>query len=278
VRISDATTRERLRAVVEAHRIDLIVSDSLTRFGVRGNGTPEETREFVEWLTELGLGRDLAFLLLHHPRTRSDPGEDELERIAGAWPPHADLILLLKKLDGDRARLSFPKTRWTKGQRPASILAFDPETETFTYVGDDVPVDRDLVAELVELMQADGEWRTITDLRASKAKGGVGARQEAIKEALADERFEHADGETIGKSKGISYYRHRPPDDERNDPPVTPVTPLRPSAETGGASPSPPTRNEVGGDAPDGRYVGRHDDEEIERLAALARDQEEEDT
>jgi RecA-family ATPase len=73
VRVSDAAIRERLRAVVAEHRIDLVVSDSLTRFGVRGNGTPEETREFVEWLAELGLGRDLAFLLLHHPRTRPDP-------------------------------------------------------------------------------------------------------------------------------------------------------------------------------------------------------------
>ena len=66
--------------MIEAHAIDLVVADTLTRFGVRGNGTPEETREFIEWLTELGLGRDVAFLLLHHPRTRPEPGETNSRR------------------------------------------------------------------------------------------------------------------------------------------------------------------------------------------------------
>jgi hypothetical protein len=206
VRVSDRTVRERMRAVVEAHAIDLIVSDTLTRFGARGNGTPEETRDFVELLTELGLGRDVAFLLLHHQRTRPDPGEDELERIAGAWPPHADLILLLKRLGGDRARLSFPKTRWTDGERPASILAFDPAAASFVHVADDVPAERDLVAELAELM-ADGEWWTVTALRKSKEEGGVGAGPDAVKQALDSDRFDSVNGAAIGKRVDATYYR-----------------------------------------------------------------------
>jgi hypothetical protein len=205
IRISDETLRAVMRVVVERHRVDLVVSDSLTRFGVRGNGTPEETREFVDWLTELGLGRDLAFLLLHHPRTRVEPGEGELERIAGAWPPHADLILLLKKLDGSRARLSFVKTRWAKGIKPPSILSFDAETESFTYIGDDLPADRDLVAELIDKM-ANGDWWTANALK-KKKPAGVGADLDKIKAALADERFEMAAGKTIGKRSGSIYYR-----------------------------------------------------------------------
>jgi hypothetical protein len=197
IRISDRRLRERLREVVQEHHIDLIVSDSLTRFGVRGNGTPEETREFVEWLAVVGLGRDVAFLLLHHPRTRREEGETEIERIAGAWPPHADLILLLQRLGDNRARFSFPQTRWAQGQRPPAILAFDPDAETFMYVADDEPEDRDLVEELTALM-ADGEWRTVSGLRQSKKKGGIGARPEKIIGALADERF----GGNLGRPPG----------------------------------------------------------------------------
>jgi hypothetical protein len=272
VRISDPAIRQRLREAVEAHGVDLIVSDSLTRFGVRGNGTPEETREFVEWLTELGLGRDVAFLLLHHPRTRPEHGESELERLAGAWPPHADLILLLQKLGDGRARLSFPKTRWASGQRPPSILAFDAATESFSYVGDAVEAEeRDYVAELVELMK-DGGWWTVTALRKPKEQGGIGAAPEAIKDALADERFEGTSGDTIGKRKDSTYYRlrqaSRPPGDGHDASVRWP--------EGDEASPSPPRERTVGGDAssrPDASAgADPVDDDELERLAEVARE------
>ena len=137
VRLSSSEQLAQLRAAADAHQIDLCVSDTLTRFGMRGNGTPEETREFVELMTAAGLTRDLAFLLLHHPVTRPDQVSDELERIAGAWPPHADAIVYLQKLTSNRARLSFPKLRWATGQRPASILAFTPENETFQLVAEE---------------------------------------------------------------------------------------------------------------------------------------------
>lgn len=212
---TDSELRDRLRRVVEHHKIDLVVSDTLTRFGMRGNGTPEETREFMVLLTEAGLGRDLAFLLLHHPRVRSDTGEDELERIAGAWPAHADAILSLQKLAGNRARLAWPKTRWTRAAVPTSILAFDPATQSFSHVSDAGGEERDLTAELAEVMR-DGEWHTLSGLRASKAKGGIGARDDAVREALASLFFEQETGEKIGRQKGIVYYRLKePPPDGR---------------------------------------------------------------
>jgi hypothetical protein len=104
---------------------------------MKGNGTPEETRDFLLLLADVGLGRDAAFLILAHTRTRSDNTEDEIEQLAGAWAPHADSILMLRKLGGNRARLSYPKTRWTRGTVPAVILAFDAETETFSVVAAD---------------------------------------------------------------------------------------------------------------------------------------------
>jgi hypothetical protein len=256
VRVSDPSLREQLRRVVEVHEVDLIVSDSLTRFGVRGNGTPEETREFVEWLAEIGLGRDVAFLLLHHPRTRPEPGESELERLAGAWPPHADLILLLQRLGDGRARLSFPKTRWAHGDRPPSILSFDAASESFSYVGDDVPEERDYATELAELME-DGDWWTVNALRKPKDQGGIGAAPEAVKLALADERFESASGDAIGERKDATYYRLG----KRHDPPYDARDASSPRSEEGQASPSPPSKRGIGGDACSDRDAPGEDEE-----------------
>ncbi len=283
IRASDFDVCAHLLALSYRHEVDVVVADSLTRFGMRGNGTPEETREFVEWLVVAGLGAKVAFLLLHHPRSRSEPGETDLERLAGAWQPHADLILLLKKLDGNRARVGFPKARWARAPRPASILAFDPEAQTFAYVGDDVPVERDLPGELAEHM-ADGEWTTITALRKTKDDGGVGAGPDALKVALADERFEHVLGDEIGKRVDATYYRlreaSRPPYDGRDAYPSQ-------ASQEGEAS---PVSTRKGGDAsPDASTPPAEpsrppvtlasetlvDETEIERLADLARDLEE---
>lgn len=206
MKVSAPEARARLREIVRQREIDLVISDSLTRFGMSGNGTPEETRAFMEWLTEIGLGSSVAFLLLHHPRSRAEPGEDELDRLSGAWQPHADQVLPLKKLGSNRARLGFPKTRWARGQRPASILAFDPETETFTFVADEADEERDYLAELVAALE-DGDWRTVSSLRQPKSKGGIGAREDAIREAFADDRFEQAQGEEIGRRRDAIYYR-----------------------------------------------------------------------
>lgn len=263
VRISNPVIREQLHNVAATHKTDLVISDSLTRFGVRGNGTPEETREFVEWLTELGLGRDLAFLLLHHPRTRSDPGEDELERIAGAWPPHADLIMLLKRLDGDRARLSFPKTRWASGQRPPCILAFDTGTQSFEYVGVDEREQRDYLAELTELMR-DGDWWSGNMLRKSKEQGGIGAHLDAIVPALADARFESAKGDDIGKRKDSTYYRLR--EASRGSGDGRDARTLWPEEDEASRRPA-LERDDVGRDAssgPHARQADGHDDDDLD--------------
>ena len=114
VKVSVPEARERLRRVLELHDVDIVIVDTLTRYGVRGNGTPEETREFIEWLSETGLGRDRGFLLLHHPITRPDASLELIDRIAGAWSPHADAVFYLEKLADHRARLSSPKLRWAR--------------------------------------------------------------------------------------------------------------------------------------------------------------------
>lgn len=220
VKLSSDEQRPVIRHAIERHETDLVVCDSLTRFGVKGNGSPEETRAFVDLLVATGLTRDVAFLLLHHPLTRPDPSLGELEQIAGAWNPHADVIAMLKKQDGNRARLTFPKPhRRMKGPPPRMILGFDPETEAFELVAYESDAEeRDYPAELAKLL-ADGEWRSVNQLRQSRDKGGIGAREDAIQLALKDPRFETAKGEQIGKkgrSKTVDHYHLTNP----HDPPV----------------------------------------------------------
>lgn len=273
VRLSNAQQLEELRWVADEHRIDLCISDTLTRFGMRGNGTPEETRDFVELLTSAGLTRTLAFLLLHHPVSRPDQVNDELERIAGAWPPHADAIFYLQKLPGLRARLSFPKLRWAHGQRSASILAFNSDTEAYEFVADENSEDddRDYLAELTEAL-ADGAWKTVHALRQPAGKGGIGAREEAIKNALADPRFEAAKGEDIGQRRGGYYYRLRNPHDNPHENPhhgpvgVVGQQRLRVTSD----EVPPPSHAHVSGGTGGWDIGDTPDDTEIERLAALA--------
>jgi hypothetical protein len=134
---------EKLRRFIEEHAIDVVIGDPLDSLGIKGVGSPEDTREFMELLTLVGLRRDVAFLLLHHPR--KGDSDDELDEVSGAWGGRPDSLLKLDKLDGNRARLSFPKVRWSRqGNRSPLILAFEPETEAFEAVGEEQDEERDL--------------------------------------------------------------------------------------------------------------------------------------
>lgn len=209
VQVSVPEARTRLKRVTELHETDLVLSDTLTRFGVRGNGSPDETREFVGWLTEVGLGRDLGFLLLHHLLTRPDPALGELEQIAGAWAPHADMILLTRRELNNRARLSAPKLRWARAAVPPAILAFEPETESFTFAAwETEQEERDYISDLKAFM-VNGEWYSAAALAQKKADGGIGASRARVDQALHDDAFESAVGAVIGKKKSTVYYRLR---------------------------------------------------------------------
>jgi hypothetical protein len=52
--------RASLIVAAAAHRTDVVVADSLTRFGVCAGMGRRRRCEFVDWLTDAGLGRELA--------------------------------------------------------------------------------------------------------------------------------------------------------------------------------------------------------------------------
>ena len=117
-----------------------------------------------------------------------------------------DTLLKLDKADGNRAKLSFPKVRWSRrGNLPAKILAFRPEDESFTVVGEEHG-ERDYVADIEKLL-SDGRWRTAKEIAAKRTDDppGIGASEKEIKKALEGkpDRFESRTGEAaqaVGRS------------------------------------------------------------------------------
>jgi hypothetical protein len=179
--LGDIAARRALRDFIEAERIDLVIGDPLSTLGMVGSGAPDETRAFVALMVEVGLNRDVAFWLLHHPR--KEKAGDEIDQASGDWGGKPDLMLQLDTLEGNRARLSFPKHRWSRsGRRRALVLAFDPETEAFSVVAEEVD-ERDLAAEIEELLR-DGKWRTVSEIAARRDKGGIGAGRSTVKDLL----------------------------------------------------------------------------------------------
>ncbi len=161
-----------------------MIGDPLDSLGVDGVGSPEDTRKFMALMGGAGLFRDVAFLLLHHPRKEGT--KDELDEVSGAWGGKPDTMLRLDKLDGNRSRLSFPKIRWRRrGTRPAYILAFDPDTEGFTVAHEEEEEERDYFAEIDGLF-ADDRWRTVKEIAASRdaTEPGIGANEKTVGDVL----------------------------------------------------------------------------------------------
>ena len=106
----------------------------------------------VDRLKAAGLAERRAWLLLHHPRKANDV--DAVDAASGDWGGRPDLILKLDKLDGNRARLAFPKVRWGGRERAGHILAFDPDTGAFEFVAEEGAEQRDLAAEVETFLDA----------------------------------------------------------------------------------------------------------------------------
>jgi hypothetical protein len=97
--------RAALTEFCEANQIDVVTANPTLGLGVGASGKPDETQEFVDWLTECGLKSALAFWLLHH--------ENKAGQISGDWGRHPDTKVALQR-DGNRQRtkLDWNKTRW----------------------------------------------------------------------------------------------------------------------------------------------------------------------
>lgn len=177
--LADGVARERLRQNIALHEYDMIFGDPLDSLGVEGVGSPEDTRKFLALMQDTGLHQNVAWWINTHPR--KEETKEALNEIAGAWGGKPDAVFLLTQLADDRTRVRQPKLRWAKrGRGPTLLFAFDAETESFSYLGQESEEERDYMAEVSELL-ADGKWRTVAELVAPKAEGGIGCGKAAIK-------------------------------------------------------------------------------------------------
>jgi hypothetical protein len=97
--------------------------------GVAASGRPDETQQFVDWLTECGLKTERAFWLLHH--------ENKAGQISGDWGRHPDTKVQLQR-DGNRpqTKIVWEKTRWAtlaEGER-SYMLEWVVETQGYNVV------------------------------------------------------------------------------------------------------------------------------------------------
>jgi hypothetical protein len=209
-RIDGEGEATRLRKFIEDERIDLVIGDPLSSMGMKGVGSPENTRDFMAQLVEVGLTRDVAFWLLHHPR--KEEAEEEIDEASGDWGGKPDTMCKLSVLADTRSRLSFSKVRWSAvANRPAYILSFDSDTESFSVAGREKEDEiRDLVAEITALFR-DGRWRTITEIRASRQANppGIGANQVFVQEALDShpDLFVKSPGKDVGRNPRAVCYQ-----------------------------------------------------------------------
>jgi putative DNA primase/helicase len=193
--LADEALREQLTREIAEKGYDLVFGDPLDSLGIEGVGSPEDTRKFLELMKTTGLNKTVAWWLNTHPR--KEKTQEALDEIAGAWGGKPDAVLLMRMLDDDRTQIRFPKLRWAKrGRRPSILLAFDPETEAFTYLGEESEVDRDYRAEIADLL-ADGKWRVVKEIAAPQDKSGIGASVDTVKKVLEEhpDVFEARTGE-----------------------------------------------------------------------------------
>lgn len=117
-----------LRQTIKDFEGDLLIANPLGRLGMRGAGTPEETRAFMLLLQNAGMGEDYAGLLLHH-LAKVNKQTPLVQQVSGDWAPHADTIFVLEAAGERRVKLSTGKCRWGDQGRPPMILNWltDPD-------------------------------------------------------------------------------------------------------------------------------------------------------
>jgi putative DNA primase/helicase len=213
--LADDAQRERLNRAITAKGYDLVFGDPLDSLGIDGVGSPEDTRKFLALMKETGLNKRVAWWLNTHPR--KEDTKEALHEIAGAWGGKPDSVFLLRMLNDDRTQIRQPKLRWARrGKGPTLLLAFDPDTEAFTFIGEESEEERDYLAEIARLL-ANGRWRTAKEIAAPTKDGGIGANVDTIKKVLEEhpDVFELRTGEgakALGRSTRASVWQlHQEP-------------------------------------------------------------------
>lgn len=117
----DEALAEELRQTAIGFQADLVVANPLGQLGMRGAGTPEETRAFLALLRRGGLGNDFAMILNHH-MSKIGSKVPIVQQLSGDWGPHPDTILVMEPQAERKSKLTFGKVRWGDQGRDPLLL------------------------------------------------------------------------------------------------------------------------------------------------------------
>jgi hypothetical protein len=272
--------RRELAEVIAARDADLVVAGPVKRLGMIGGGTPDEVSAFSALLMEVRslLDHPISFFLVHH--------ENKAGEVSGAWEGETDTLIHIKKQGKERSLLHFQKARWAPETHDSKLeLRWVLACEGFEIIE---AKEEDRHADLLTAL-ADEEWRSVSYLRQTKTKGGVGTHPDTFIPVLegAPEIFEEASGKQLAKAGG-RYFRlrresSRGPRDGWDDSSACGEdgreSSRRPAVERdgrrdGSTSPAPEPAGSGRDVSPDSLITATANDpdpEEVERLAEVAR-------
>jgi hypothetical protein len=285
---ADEQHRQWLADAAAADGVQVVVVGPLTRVGMNEAGTLQETRDFAALLDDVRrrLGRPLTFILVHH--------ENKGGQVSGAWEGAGDTLLHVQAQGHGRTRLVVQKARWASAWHGKSLQLTWAANESFTI--DELPtVDDSTVADqIIAAAKANPgcSWNVIErdHVRGNKARG-----REIRDRLLAAGQLVDALADSPGKTMALYDAEHAPsplrlPTDTGQTHPDTPPDALnaanghhdgaspRPDAdapwthhpESGGASGASALRKDAPPDADAPADTPPIDQDEVERLAALA--------
>lgn len=180
-----------LRAAVLDFGGDLLVANPLGRLGMRGAGTPEETRAFLDLMFKAGLGEDFAAFLIHH-MSKLGRHVPLVQQLSGDWGPHPDTIFVLEP-QGDRlSKLTFGKIRWGDQGRDPILLEWLTDTDgPVGYKAESAPqgvTDDEMFQRVDEYLAGQENPRSVSDIRRG-VRGNAGRIGEIVQKGLADGRY-----------------------------------------------------------------------------------------
>lgn len=180
-----------LRAAVLDFGGDMVVANPLGRLGMRGAGTPEETRAFLDLMFKAGLGEDFAAFLIHH-MSKLGRHVPLVQQLSGDWGPHPDTIFVLEPQGERVAKLTFGKVRWgDQGRDPLMLEWLTDPNGPVGYRAESAPqgVTEDEMYERVDkFLAAQTEPLSITEIR-RRVTGNNRRLGEILKQGLIDGRY-----------------------------------------------------------------------------------------
>jgi hypothetical protein len=186
---AEPDARSALAEFCEANQIDVVTANPTLGLGVGASGKPDETQQFVDWLTECGLKSTLAFWLLHH--------ENKAGQISGDWGRHPDTKVSLQH-DGNRQRtkLDWNKTRWASLPPEEKTVMLEWVLESASYTVTEMP---STGASDDELLEAIRNYLTSEPLSPTRSVwAGVKGTNSRIS-ALLKAHFDCVDGKRGAK-------------------------------------------------------------------------------